>query len=181
MRRGEKFSPLALFRPSRERMSSRMLSNGSPMPMNTILRSMGHSGLSSPRCARATSICPRISAMVMLRSKPICPVEQKVQAMAQPTCEDTHCVQRRTPSRESEGISTVSTRAPSSSRSRNFVVSSWLFSTVTTSGQTMTALAVSFSRQSFEILVMDSKSRTMRCHSHCQICMARNLRSPSSV
>ena len=116
--------PLALLRPSSERMSSRMLSRGSPIPINTMLRSMGHSGLSSPRCARATSTCPNISPMVMLRSKPICPVEQKVQPMAQPTCDETHCVQRRTPSRESEGISTVSTRAPSSSRSKNLVVSS---------------------------------------------------------
>ena len=162
-------------------MSSRMLSSGSPMPMNTILRSMGHSGLSSPRWARATSICPRISAMLILRSKPICPVEQNVQAIAQPTWDDTHCVQRRTPSRESEGMSTVSTSAPSSSRNKNFEVSSWLFSTVTTSGQMMTALSFSFSRQSFEMLVMDSKSRIMRCHSHCHILHGAEHARPSSV
>lgn len=76
---------------------------------------------------------------------------------------------------------TVSTCAPSSRRSKNLVVPSWLSSTAVTSGQTMQALAAMRSRQGREMLVMMSKSRAMRCHIHCQICMARNLGSPSSV
>ena len=180
MRRGEKFRPLSLLRLSRARMTFLRLSRGSPMPMKTRLRSTGQSGLVSPRCSRATRIWPRISPMVMLRSKPMVPVLQKVQAMAQPTCEDRHWVQRRTPSRESLGMSTVSTSAPSWRRSRNLVVSSLLCSTVTISGQRISAHWARRSRQALETLVMASKSRAIFCQIHCQTWTARNLGSPSS-
>ena len=57
-----------------------------------------------PMIFDARQTCPIISDTVKLRLKPCCAVEQKVQANAQPTCEETHNV-----ARSASGIYTVST------------------------------------------------------------------------
>lgn len=98
MRRGEKSIPLSWFSISRARVVSRRLSRGSPMPMKTRLRIMGWSMRLSPSRIRATRTWLRISPAVMLRIKPIVPVLQNVQPIAQPICEDTHWAIRTEPS-----------------------------------------------------------------------------------
>ena len=180
MRRGEKFRPRSSLRLSRASLTAGQLSRGSPMPMKTRLRSTGQSGRVSPRCSRATRICPRISPMLRLRAKPILPVAQKVQAMAQPTCEERHWLQRRLPSRASEGMSTLSTSAPSSMRRRNLTVPSRLSCVRATSGHWMRARRARRSRQAREMSLMPSKSRAILRHSHCQSWTARNFGSWSS-
>ena len=47
-----------------------------------------------PIIFEARQTCPIISDTVKLRLKPCCAVEQKVQAKAQPTCEETQSVAR---------------------------------------------------------------------------------------
>lgn len=72
---------------------------GSPMPMNTTLR--------TGRRMRARATCAMISALPTWRSNPSRPVMQNRHPTAQPTCDETH--------RPSRGSSTLSTVWPSAS------------------------------------------------------------------
>ena len=78
----------------------------------------------SPSLMRATRTWLRISPAVMLRMNPIVPVLQNVQPIAQPICEETHWAIRTEPSCPVLGRMTVSTSAPSRSRSSSFSVPS---------------------------------------------------------
>ena len=122
--------------------------------------------------------------MVMLRRKPSLPVLQKEQAMAQPTCVDTHCVMRTERSLgrlgASLGMSTVSTSSPSASSSRNLVVPSELTRTSAMEGQRISATSASLALSFWERSVMASKPDTFFTHIHCHICVARNFLNPSS-
>eukprot|EP00964_Phaeocystis_antarctica_P047412 scaffold27423_cov64-Phaeocystis_antarctica.AAC.7 len=80
------------------------LSAGSPMPMNTTLRSGG-------------MLCSRISSDVRERSSPIVPVAQKVQPCRQPTWDDTQSVEK-----PRCGMMTVSTSSPRGRRSSSLRV-----------------------------------------------------------
>ena len=121
--------------------------------------------------------------MVILRLKPSLPVLQKEQAMAQPTCVDTHCVMRTEISLglfgASLGMSTVSTSSPSASSSRNLVVPSELTRTSAMDGQRISASSASFALSLWEMSVMASKPATFFTHIHCHICTARNFLKPS--
>ena len=180
MRRGEKSIPLSWFSISRARVVSRRLSRGSPMPMKTRLRIMGWSMRLSPSRIRATRTWLRISPAVMLRIKPIVPVLQNVQPIAQPICEDTHWAIRTEPSCPVLGRMTVSTNAPSRSRSNSFSVPSHEVCTVTISGSTISATSASLARSCLETSVMASNEVACFCQIHCQTCAARNLGWPRS-
>ena len=180
MRRGEKSIPLSWFSISRARVVSRRLSRGSPMPMKTRLRIIGWSMRLSPSRIRATRTWLRISPAVMLRIKPIVPVLQNVQPIAQPICEDTHWAIRTEPSCPVLGRMTVSTNAPSRSRSNSFSVPSDEVCTVTISGSTISATSASLARSCLETSVMASNEVACFCQIHCQTCAARNLDWPRS-
>jgi len=87
------------------------------MPMKTTLLSRSPRARSSEEKRAA---CSKISASLRSRRKPICPVAQKVQPIAQPTCDEMHAVRRRS----SYGISTDSMSDPSWQRQRRFCVPS---------------------------------------------------------
>ncbi len=72
----------------------RKFASGSPMPISTtlLIRRSSPAWKPSSFCARNT--WPTISAAVRLRLKPCCAVEQKLQSIAQPTCEEMHNVAR---------------------------------------------------------------------------------------
>ena len=72
----------------------RKLASGSPMPMNTMLVMMRLSPTCQPSSRFASHTWPTISAVVRLRLKPCCAVEQNEQSSAQPTCEEMHSVPR---------------------------------------------------------------------------------------
>ena len=61
------------------------------MPMNTMFDS--RLPASADR-RRASTTCSTISPVVRWRSNPAWPVAQKLHAMAQPACDDTHTVVR---------------------------------------------------------------------------------------
>ena len=72
----------------------RKFASGSPMPISTTLLMMRLSPALKPSSRCASSTCPTISAVVRLLLKPCCAVEQKLQSIAQPTCEEMHSVER---------------------------------------------------------------------------------------
>ena len=86
----------------------RQLSNGSPMPMNTMLV-----GLSSGERRAISRTCPAISNGVRFRRYPMRPVAQKEQPSAQPAWDEMQSVRR-----EPLGMSTDSTASPSARRQR---------------------------------------------------------------
>ena len=67
---------------------------------------------------RTTRTCSTISQTSRLRERPRRPVAQKTQPSAQPTCDDTHALNR--PARSS-GMRTVSNTAPSAEASDTFM------------------------------------------------------------
>mmetsp|Transcript_34287 Transcript_34287/g.110334 ORF Transcript_34287/g.110334 Transcript_34287/m.110334 type:complete len:298 (+) Transcript_34287:1678-2571(+) len=100
------------------RTSSKLLS-GSPIPIKTTLTSGGKRRCRIVRSASQT--CARISSARKLRSRPIVPVEQKVQPREQPTCDEMQSDVVLPPT---IGIRTHSTASPSSSLSSSFCVPS---------------------------------------------------------
>ena len=95
MRRGLQANPQSAVRISQVRRISRVLSKGSPMPMNTMLVRRSTSGI--------PHIWFMISAAVRLPLQPCLPVMQNWQFILQPTWQDTQRVPR-----SSSGIKTVS-------------------------------------------------------------------------
>src|SRR3569833_2567391 len=77
-----------------------------------------------------------ISAVLRLRLKPCCAVEQKLQFKVQPTCDDTHKVPR-----SSSGMNTVSTLLPPSTLMSHLRVPSRDACSITTSGRRISALS----------------------------------------
>ena len=64
------------------------------MPISTTLVTGRSPPGSRPSSRLASQTWPTISAVVRLRLKPCCAVEQNAQSSAQPTCEDTQSVPR---------------------------------------------------------------------------------------
>ena len=98
------------------------------MPMSTTLvtrRSLGSApGAASAAASRASCVLashtwPTISAVLKLRLKPCCAVEQNEQSSAQPTCEEMHSVPR-----SGSGMNTISKAWVSSARSSHLTVPS---------------------------------------------------------
>ena len=135
--------------------SSRLskLASGSPMPMNTILVSGVRASLRIQ--SRTAHTWLTISAVVRLRRKPMAPVRQKVQPMAQPTWEETHRVLR-----SSSGMSTDSITAPSSRRKANLTAPSPERSTRASAKRLMRAEVASTLRNSLARSVICSNSVT---------------------
>ena len=73
----------------------RSFASGSPIPMNTTFPSRcGVVGGRRAASRRAHTTCAAISPAVRLFCRPICPVAQNVQPIAQPDCEETQTVTR---------------------------------------------------------------------------------------
>ena len=129
------------------------LARGSPMPIITTLEG----GTPSHRVACQT--WPTISPGVRLRLKPCRAVAQKLQLRAQPTCEETQRVLRRSWG-ISKGIRTVSTRWPSASSIIHLRVPSAEGHSSARRGGRISVVSWSWVLRPRDRSVMASKSRT---------------------
>src|SRR5262245_33908473 len=150
----------------------RKLARGSPMPMSTMLVMMRSSPTFHPvsfeSSRMASHTCPTISAVVRLRLKPCCAVEQNVQSSTQPTCEEMHRVPR-----SSSGMYTVSKAwplPPDSSHLRVPSVATWVF---TISGSLTCARSSRVARKSLARSVIASMSPSPRLYSQFMSWRAR--------
>mmetsp|Transcript_55979 Transcript_55979/g.121865 ORF Transcript_55979/g.121865 Transcript_55979/m.121865 type:complete len:229 (+) Transcript_55979:951-1637(+) len=144
---------------------------GSPIPMKTTLES--RSSLARSSVANRAA-CSKISSADKLRLKPICPVAQKVQPMAQPTWDEMQAVRLFV----SYGISTDSMSWPSARRHKRFCVPS---REICSSSICMEPKEISsfsrFRRESGKFLKL-SKSEHPCTYTQSTICFARNFFSP---
>ncbi|MBP2670598.1 MAG: hypothetical protein H6Q85_664 [candidate division NC10 bacterium] len=172
IRRGEKFAPCSSQRIRKLRSTSWKFSNGSPMPIRTMLEI--RSPAASPSCRARTS--PTISAAVRLRRIPMRPVKQNRQARGHPTCVEMQAV-----SRSSSGISTLSISSPSRSPNRNFRVPSVARCWRATSGRLTVIRPASVARRSRESVVIALTSVARRAWTHWKSCRPRYRASPNST
>ena len=151
------------------RATKRGSRGGSTLPMKTIDVRGGRSASSTT--ALATHACARISSVLKLRTKPMRPVAQKVQAMRQPTCEEMQSVVcaraffARFPSVDGNGgMSTDSTSLPSARRRSSLRVAS----RATTVWESVTSSASGCSSSAS----LRWLSSLIRCRAACSRCAA---------
>mmetsp|Transcript_1337 Transcript_1337/g.2920 ORF Transcript_1337/g.2920 Transcript_1337/m.2920 type:complete len:227 (-) Transcript_1337:612-1292(-) len=111
-----------------------MLSNGSPIPMNTTFVTR------TPKCSSNDTTWSTISCGAKLRANPPFPVAQKVHRMGHPTCEETQAVRRFLPFSVA-GMPTASTTRSSLKRNSNFAVPSAACATWCTVDRPISTLA----------------------------------------
>ena len=152
------------------------LVRGSPMPIMTTLLTMRSPLGACPSALFANHNWPMISATDRLRLKPWRPVEQKVQAKAQPTCEEIHKVPR-----SSSGINTVSTALPLPVSINHLTVPSSERNSSRICGAVMVARCERFSRSDLARSVICPKSFAPIWCIQRKTCLARNGFSPISA
>ena len=159
-------------------MTPSRFASGSPIPMYTTLEI----GLDArrPISSRATRSESRywatISAALSWRRNPKSPVAQKRHASAQPACDERQSVRR-----SRVGMSTDSTRSPSSSRHRCFTVPSFERATKSGSIGVSEKTASSASRRPAGRFVISSNERAPRSQTHSSTCRARYAGSPRAA
>src|SRR6185312_2020503 len=149
------------------------------MPIRTTLvtiRSRAASCAKEPESSRlASQTWPTISAVVRLRLKPCCAVEQNEQSSAQPTCEEMQSVPRSV-----SGMKTISKACDASARSSHLRVPSADCCAVTICGVAMQARSASRVRKSLARSVIRSNDDSPRLYTQFISWRARKGFPPSS-
>ena len=114
-----------------------------------------------------------ISAVLRLREKPWCPVEQKRQPTAQPACDDTHSVPR-----SASGMKTVSTASPLPTSNSHLTVPSAEACSLNTANGLTSANSASLSRSDLAKSDIAAKSAWPRWWIQRNNCTARKRFSP---
>src|SRR6185437_1761857 len=179
-RRRERSKPKSSRKISSAGTTLRKLASGSPMPMRTTLltmRSRAESWAKEPASSRlASQTCPTISAVVRLRLKPCCAVEQNEQSSAQPTCEEMQRVPR-----SGSGMKTISNACEASARNTHLRVPSADCCAVTICGVSMHARSLSRARKSLARSVIASNEDSPRLYTQFMSWRARKGLLPSSA